>query len=44
MLGVSGMDAYRNMYEYARRTTDVDVDSSRYFQEYRQFLDVLEKL
>ena len=44
MLGVGGMDAYRNMYEYAKRTTDVDVESSRYFQEYKQFLEVIDKL
>lgn len=44
MFGIGGLGSYRNWYEYAKRTTDVDVENSRYFQEYRQFLNVLDQL
>ena len=44
MLGVGGLDSYRSWYEYAKSTTDVDVEHSRYFQEYQQFLSVLDQI
>ena len=44
MLGVGGLASYGNLYEYAKKTTDVDVENSRYFQEYRQFLNILEQI
>ena len=44
MLEVSGMDSYRTMYEYSKRETDVDVDQSQYFQDYRKFLEIMEQL
>ncbi len=44
MFNVGGLGSYRNWYEYAKKTTDVDVENSRYFQEYRQFLNVLDQL
>ncbi|MEY8337898.1 hypothetical protein AALB16_07660 [Lachnospiraceae bacterium 62-35] len=44
MLGVGGLESYKSWYEYAKSATDVDVKKSSYFQEYRQFLNVLEQM
>ena len=44
MLGVGGLDSYRSWYEYAKSVTDVDVDTSKYFQDCRRYLDILEQL
>ena len=44
MFRAGGLDSYRNWYEYAKSATDVDVENSRYFQEYRQFLGILEQI
>lgn len=41
MFSISGLDGYKNWYEYARSVTDVDVEENRYFQEYRKLLEVL---
>ena len=44
MLGVGGMGSYKNWYEYSKENTDLDVEKSKYFQEYRYFLDVLAQI
>lgn len=44
MLRIGGLTSYRSWYEYAKSATDVDVNKSSYFQEYRQFLHVLEQM
>lgn len=44
MLNVGGMASYGNWYDYAKANTDVDVEKSRYFYEYRKFLNVLEQI
>lgn len=44
MFGIGGLGSYRNLYEYAKKTTDVDVENSQYFQEYRQFLNILDQI
>ncbi len=44
MFQVGGPGSYGAWYEYAKRTTDVDVETSPYFQEYRQFLNILEQI
>ncbi|MCI9582717.1 hypothetical protein D3Z50_13435 [Clostridiaceae bacterium] len=44
MLAVGGLDSYKNLYEYSKAATDVDVGKSGHFQDYRRFLDILEQL
>lgn len=44
MLEVGGLDYYKNLYEYSKANTDVDVDNSQHFQDYRKFLEILEQL
>ncbi len=44
MVGTGGIDYYRNWYEYAKSATDVDVDTSRYFQDCKRYLDILEQI
>ncbi len=44
MFGAGGLGIYKNWYEYARANTDVDVEKSGFFQEYRYFLDVLARI
>jgi hypothetical protein len=34
----------RNWYEYAKSATDVDIDTSRYFQDCKRYLDILEQI
>ena len=44
MLAVGGFDSYKIFYEYSKAATDVDVEKSEHFQDYRKFLDILEQL
>lgn len=44
MFGVSGLAAYKNWYEYAKSSTDVDVDQSAYFQDCKKYLEIMEQL
>ncbi len=44
MLEVGGLDSYKNLYEYSKAATDVDVNKSQHFQDYRKFLEILEQL
>lgn len=44
MLKAGGMDSYKNLYEYSKAATDVDVNKSQHFQDYRKYLDILEQL
>jgi len=44
MLEVGGIDSYKNLYEYSKANTDVDVAKSQHFQDYRKFLEILEQL
>lgn len=44
MLGVGGLDSYKNLYEYSKAATDVDVSKSQHFQDYRKFLEILQQL
>ena len=44
MLEVGGLDSYKNLYEYSKAATDVDVNKSQHFQDDRKFLEILEQL
>ena len=44
MLKAGGMDSCKNLYEYSKAATDVDVNKSQHFQDYRKFLEILEQL
>ena len=44
MFGTCGLSAYRNWYEYAKSSTDVDVDQSAYFQDCKKYLEIMEQL
>ena len=44
MFGVGGLASYKNWYEYAKSSTDVDVDQSAYFQDCNKYLKILEQL
>ena len=44
MLKAGGLDLYKNLYEYSKAATDVDVEKSQHFQDYRNFLEILEQL
>ncbi len=44
MLAVGGFASYKIFYEYSKAATDVDVEKSEHFQDYRKFLDILEQL
>ena len=44
MLDVGGLDSYKNLYEYSKAATDVDVNKSQHFQDDRKFLEILEQL
>lgn len=44
MVNIGGLASYKSWYEYVKSATDVDVDQSSYFQEYSQFLHVLEQM
>ena len=44
MVETGGFNSYRNWYEYAKSVTDVDVDTYKYFQDCRRYLDILEQL
>ena len=37
MLEVGGLDSYKNLYEYSKAATDVDVNKSQHFQDDRKF-------
>lgn len=39
-----GLDSYKNLYEYSKAATDVDVSKSQHFQDYRKFLEILQQL
>lgn len=43
-LEVGGLDSYKNLYEYSKAATDVDVNKSQHFQDDRKFLEILEQL
>lgn len=44
MFGTCGLSAYKNWYEYAKSSTDVDVSQSAYFQDCNKYLEILEQL
>lgn len=44
MLEAGGLDSHKNLYEYSKAATDVDVNKSQLFQDYRKFLEILEQL
>ncbi len=35
---------YKNRYEYAKSSADVDVDPSAYFQDCKKYLEIMEQL
>ena len=43
MLEVGGLDSYKNLYEYSKAATDVDVNKSQHFQDDRKFLEILDR-